>query len=93
MSDQETKINRSKRFAKSRNKGIKRFKDALIAPLSDMIKYTRRFEDRSYFTCGNSKCIMCANPRKFFDLKTLEEQSNEQIFASEMLPRHGFHDE
>lgn len=93
MSDQETKISRSKRFSKSKNRGLKRYKDALIAPLTDGLKYTRRFEDRSYFTCGNSNCIMCGNPRKFFDLKTLKEQSDEQIISSEMLPRRGFHDE
>ena len=83
MSDQETKAARSKRPQKAKNKGIKRFKDAKLSPLSEPMEYTHRFEDRSWFTCGNSNCVMCGNPRKYFGIKTLSEMSDEEVTALE----------
>lgn len=29
-------------------------------------------------TCGDSNCVMCGNPRKFFHEKTIQEKSFEQ---------------
>lgn len=29
-------------------------------------------------TCGNPRCVMCGNPRKFFKEKTIKEKSFEQ---------------
>ena len=84
MSDPLTKLNRSKRIQKSRNKGVKRFRDVKqLSPESLPEKYTHRFEDRSWFTCGNSNCVMCGNPRKFFGHKTLTEKSDEELLALE----------
>lgn len=88
MSDQETKAFRSKRLQKAKNKGIKRFKDAKakLSPPSEPMEYTHRFEDRSWFTCGNSNCEMCGNPRKFWSERTLKEKSDEEVTALEFMP-------
>jgi len=29
-------------------------------------------------TCGDSNCVMCGNPRKFFKEKTIQEKRSEQ---------------
>ena len=29
-------------------------------------------------TCGNSNCVMCGNPRKFFNQPTVQEKSFDQ---------------
>ena len=80
MSNQETKESRSRRIQKSRNKGIKRFKNAKTAPLSDDIEYSHKFTDRAwYVNCGNSNCVMCGNPRKFWSELTLKEKSDAEV--------------
>ena len=33
-----------------------------------------RYSKRRATNCGNSKCAMCGNPRKFFKQKTLQEK-------------------
>lgn len=85
MSDQETKAARSKRLQKARNKGIKRFNDAKLSPIKETVEYTHRFEDRSWFTCGNSNCVMCGNPRKFWSERTLKEKSDEEVTNLEFM--------
>lgn len=37
-----------------------------------------RYHKVSGCTCGNSKCVMCGNPRKFFKETTIQEQSFDQ---------------
>ena len=32
----------------------------------------------SLFSCGNSNCIFCMNPRRAFNEKTMQEKRNEQ---------------
>lgn len=35
---------------------------------------SHRFHKKSGLTCGNSNCVMCGNPRKFFNEKTMQEK-------------------
>ena len=83
MSDQETKHKRSNRIHKSKSKGIKRYKDfkeiLWRGNFSTDKKLDRRFEDRAHFSCGNSQCVMCANPRKTFRELTLKEKSDAEF--------------
>lgn len=37
-----------------------------------------RFSKIHAMTCGDSRCAMCGNPRKFFKEKTRQERSFEQ---------------
>lgn len=32
------------------------------------------FHKKTALTCGNSKCVMCGNPRKFFGAVTMQEE-------------------
>ena len=36
------------------------------------------YAKRSATTCGDSNCVMCGNPRKFFKEKTIQEKRFEQ---------------
>jgi hypothetical protein len=35
---------------------------------------SHRYHKKSGVTCGNSNCVMCGNPRKFFKELTMQEQ-------------------
>jgi hypothetical protein len=37
-----------------------------------------RYHKTSGVTCGDSRCAMCGNPRKFFKEKTMQEKRFEQ---------------
>jgi hypothetical protein len=37
-----------------------------------------KFAKRSATTCGDSNCVMCGNPRKFFDEPTIQERRFDQ---------------
>ena len=37
-----------------------------------------RYHKVSGMTCGDSNCVMCGNPRKFFDERTVQEQRQMQ---------------
>lgn len=37
-----------------------------------------RFAKHSAATCGDSNCVMCGNPRKFFGEPTIQEKSFKQ---------------
>jgi hypothetical protein len=81
MSDPETKLSRSKRISKTKSKGIKRHKIATkVTYWFEPPPLTNKFSDRAwYVNCGNSNCMLCGNPRKYFGVKTLHEQSAEEL--------------
>lgn len=37
-----------------------------------------RYHKVSGMTCGDSNCVMCGNPRKFFDERTMQEKRQMQ---------------
>lgn len=39
---------------------------------------SHRYHKLSGVTCGDSRCAMCGNPRKFFKEKTMQEKRFEQ---------------
>ena len=40
---------------------------------------THRYAKHRAMNCGQSKCVICANPRKLFGEKTIQERSVEQL--------------
>ena len=38
-----------------------------------------RFHKKNALNCGDSNCVMCGNPRKFFNEKTISERRFEAI--------------
>lgn len=39
---------------------------------------THRYAKMHPFNCGNSKCVMCGNPRKFWNQETIQEKRGKQ---------------
>lgn len=78
MSDSDTKEKRSKRIQKEGNAIRKQMKIAKTfgVPVED--DESHRLAKKHAMDCGNSNCVMCANPRKTFKEKTMQEKSFEQ---------------
>ena len=76
MSHEEEKVKHSKRILKTDNAVKKQVKIAKSAG-SD-ISQPHKFAKLHAMNCGNPKCFMCANPRKVFKEKTIQEKRLEQ---------------
>lgn len=82
MSDYESREQRAKRFQndethiKKRQKLIKA--KSAYWPNHTLESQPHRLHKCSGMNCGNSHCVMCGNPRKFFHERTVQEQSFEQ---------------
>jgi len=76
MSHEEEKVKHSKRILKTDNAVKKQVKIAKSAG-SD-ISQPHKFAKVHAMNCGNPKCFMCANPRKVFNEKTIQEKRLEQ---------------
>lgn len=70
--DELAKIKHSKRIHQKENyvKRQLRIAKAYKIPVTE----AHRFQDHSALTCGNSNCVMCANPRKTFKELTIQEK-------------------
>lgn len=76
-----SKDKRQKRFQQKR-RHIDRQLDIYTTHLSFygdtvMNKQPHRFHKRHALNCGDSHCVMCGNPRKFFGEKTFQERKFE----------------
>ena len=74
MSDEITKEKRSKRLYHDKTKSMRQKKilksyGADFEPFESPNYYNKRHA----LNCGNPNCVMCGNPRKFLDLKTIQE--------------------
>jgi hypothetical protein len=61
----ETAIERQKRIAK-------------LAGVTQYLDQPHRYAKHHAMNCGDPKCVMCGNPRKFFNEKTMQEKRFEQ---------------
>lgn len=76
MSKDLDKIKHSKRLHKDhtvieKQKAIAKAHNIPIGP-------EHRLAKMHATTCGDSNCVMCGNPRKFFKEKTIQEKRSEQ---------------
>ncbi len=76
MSHEEEKVKHSKRILKTDNAVKKQVKIAKSAG-SD-ISQPHKFAKVHALNCGNPNCVMCVNPRKVFNEKTIQEKRLEQ---------------
>ena len=81
MSASEDKVKHSKRLLKDQNAVIKQTKilKAYHVPIDEPHKLAKRHG----MNCGNPKCVMCANPRKVFKEKTIQEKRFDQDLGDE----------
>lgn len=76
MSNEDTKVKHSKRIYETEN-AVKKQVD--IAKQYGMpVKDPHRLAKKHALNCGNPNCVMCANPRKTFNEKTIQEKRFEQ---------------
>jgi hypothetical protein len=81
MSDETDKIKHSKRQQQKENhinrqmsiRKAHSFAD-YGTPADSPGESPHRYHKVSGMTCGDPNCVMCGNPRKFFDERTMQEQ-------------------
>lgn len=78
MSNDYDKEKHGERVAQKEKKLKRKIKIAKAYKQDHVLKEPHKYANRSIFSCANSQCAMCGNPRKIFDLKTMQEQSAEQ---------------
>lgn len=85
--DEETKLKHSKRIQQKENhvkKQVRLAKNYGYHKLNNSMHDWRyitephRNHKKAIFNCGDPKCHMCGNPRKFFGEKTMQEKKFEQ---------------
>ena len=76
MSHEKEKEKHSKRILKTDNTVKKQVKIAKVYGTN--IEKPHKFAKSHAMNCGNPNCVMCANPRKVFNEKTIQEKRLEQ---------------
>ncbi len=76
MSNEDEKLKHSKRILKTDNAVKKQVKIAKEFGIE--VKEPHKFAKVHAMNCGNPNCVMCANPRKVFKEKTIQEKRLEQ---------------
>lgn len=77
MSKEEDKIQHSKRIYDTEikvKKQVKIAKSNKYAEHDKLMKEPHRLAKQHAMNCGNSECVMCGNPRKFFKELTVQEK-------------------
>ena len=78
MSTQEDKIKHSERIHQKETKIENKMKLAKAYGEIHVLKNPHKYHKTSPMNCGDPGCVMCGNPRKFFNEKTMQEKSFEQ---------------
>ena len=76
MSHEEDKIKHSKRLHDNETKVQKQVKIAKAFGMP--VKEPHKLEKKHALNCGDPKCAMCGNPRKFFKEPTIQEKRFDQ---------------
>ncbi len=76
MSSVEDKEKRARRLQRDKRAVKKQTKIAKTYGMD--YKQPHRFEKHHALDCGNPKCVVCGNPRKMYNQKTIQEDSFEQ---------------
>lgn len=83
MSHTEYKEKHSKRLF---YENVKIKKQAKIAKAFGIeVKEPHRFSKKHATNCGNSNCILCGNPRKTFNERTIQEKRFDQEKINSLL--------
>lgn len=78
MASANEKDKHGERIQQKENKLTKKMKLAKEYGLNHVLKKPHKYHKTSLFNCGDSNCVMCGNPRKFFKEKTIQEKRFEQ---------------
>ena len=75
LDHEENKKRHSKRIQQKENYVEKQSKIAKSHGMEVKNNQKHRLAKHSATTCGDSNCVMCGNPRKFFKEPTIQEKS------------------
>ena len=78
MSNEREKVRHSKRIHQKENYIKRQTKIAKAHGMPVKQGQEHRLAKHSATTCGDSNCVMCGNPRKFFGDPTIQEKSFNQ---------------
>jgi hypothetical protein len=78
MSNELDKEKHSERIHQKETKLEKKIRLAKELHLDHILKNPHKYHKSSLFSCGNPDCIMCMNPRKSFNEKTMQERRFDQ---------------
>ena len=81
MSNEDQRFKHSKRLLKE-DSAVKR-QTKIAKAYGIEVKEPHKFAKHHAMNCGNPRCVMCANPRKVFKEKTIQEQRLEQDLEKE----------
>ena len=76
MSDELSKEYHSKRIQQKENHIKRQLKIAKAHNVP--VEEPHKVQDVTAVTCGDSNCVMCGNPRKFFKEPTIQEKKFDQ---------------
>jgi hypothetical protein len=77
MSHEDAKIKHSKRLHDDETHIKKQIKIAKAYGIP--VTEPHKLNKRHVMNCGNPNCVMCANPRKVFGEKTIQEKKFDEI--------------
>ena len=86
MSHEFDKEKHSERIHQKETKLEKKIRLAKDFNHEHALKNPHKYHKASLFNCGNANCVMCMNPRKAFDEKSMQERrfdQKERIHESE----------
>lgn len=78
MSSTHDKAKHGERIQQKENKLARKMKLAKEYGYDHVLKQPHKYHKQSPFNCGDPNCVMCMNPRKAFDEKTMQERKFEQ---------------
>ena len=82
MSEQD-KNKHAERIGQKQTKLAKKVRLAKAYNHEHALKNPHKYHEKSLFNCGNPNCVMCMNPRRAFDEKTMQERRFEQKIDDE----------
>ena len=78
MSDDTTKIQHSSRLRQKKIKAQRQYEMSKRSIGGPWANTPHRYHKTKAFNCGDPKCAMCGNPRKFFGEPTMQERRFQQ---------------
>jgi hypothetical protein len=83
MSKDADKVKHSKRIYQKDSVVKNKMKIAKAYGWKHVLAQPHKYLKCSLFSCGNSNCIFCMNPRKSFKEKTMQERKFEKQIAAD----------
>ena len=76
MSDEQQRIKHSRRISRTRDAELRQVRIARAHGIT--VKELHRYAKHHAMNCGRPHCLLCANPRRTWKEKTIQERREEQ---------------